>query len=617
MEVLPEVQKRRLVIAIDYGTTYTGVAIATPIGDRVNSLDEIEDAIIYNWGDGMGNHKKIPSVKSYSYKKNNHQQWGADLSPDAVAMVHTKLQLDVDDTSTELDLILQELDGMRNLDFRYIALSRGEARYTRKGPEQIVEDYLTDVFDRLLETAPAFDEEFKNEAPVDIIVTIPAEWGYRAKNSTFRALTRAGFNDQSFPELKQVLLISEPEAAALYFARYLKEENGDDFFKDVVSYRVKRLSPFEIETVTVPTGDKCGSIFINLAFKKWLKKLLPEIYHELDQTELAHKMTSHDSEGERMRMLMAGFEVHKRKFSLARNGGQDIKMTLPPPFNTKNLDTRVVGGQIVIKYTDMESFFEPCADRITELIEGQVGQIERLREQDRSLRTRLKHVLLVGGFAQSPYLQATIRESLDLRALELQIRDTCWTAVVRGAAIFGIEKPSNNLSAMSACNRSYGVSVNAPFSAVDNRKKDLKIDGLTGKVVAEGQLIWLIKKGDLILSNRTKEVKATFEINFTETSSRRGTVPIYAFDGNILPDRLIESESELTHFHDIQYDLSSIALQEFTPCKPPDPNARYSFYVARLVLTMRLVPQKLQVELHYNHRPVCPPTEVDDRMILV
>lgn len=52
------------------------------------------------------------------------------------------------------------------------------------------------------------------------------KWGYRAKNSTFRALTQAGFNNDTFKELKSMMLVSEPEAAAIYTARYLNEKQG-------------------------------------------------------------------------------------------------------------------------------------------------------------------------------------------------------------------------------------------------------------------------------------------------------------------------------------------------------------------------------------------------------
>ena len=47
----------------------------------------------------------------------------------------------------------------------------------------------------------------------------------------FRALTRAGFTAKIFPQLEEMLLISEPEAAAVYTARFLREKDGIDFIK--------------------------------------------------------------------------------------------------------------------------------------------------------------------------------------------------------------------------------------------------------------------------------------------------------------------------------------------------------------------------------------------------
>lgn len=136
----------------------------------------------------------------------------------------------------------------------------------------------------------------------------------------------------------------------------------------MVSYKVTQLQQtFEIERVTMPTGsyllivllfrcsigstnnligNKCGSIFINLAFKKWLRDLLgKDIYQILDQAQLVTKIRSHDAEGERMRVLMKRFDVHKRKFA---KGHRDIKIDLPEPFEDLDKDNIVVGGQITI-----------------------------------------------------------------------------------------------------------------------------------------------------------------------------------------------------------------------------------------------------------------------------
>jgi hypothetical protein len=95
---------------------------------------------------------------------------------------------------------------------------------------------------------------------------------------------------------------------------------------------------------------------------------------------------------------------------------------------------------------------------------------------------------------------------------------------------------------MSACARSFGLSVNSLYSNITHNTKDRVVDALTNTPMAKEQLIWMIKKGDLILSNEPKTVKSSFSKNFTEQDGRTGSFRIYAFDGDDLPDRLANAQ---------------------------------------------------------------------------
>jgi hypothetical protein len=123
---------------------------------------------------GMDNLHKVPSVISYSPSTHTQeQQWGASLSHDAIAMINTKLELDLQDNkSEELDLILQTLDGMGNLNIEHVKTSKGYPEYTWKGPGDIVADYLTKVFQAVL-PAMNFPPEYLARIPVDIVITVP------------------------------------------------------------------------------------------------------------------------------------------------------------------------------------------------------------------------------------------------------------------------------------------------------------------------------------------------------------------------------------------------------------------------------------------------------------
>lgn len=148
----------------------TGIAYATPSGSE-SDLHQID--VVTDWGNQMGVHDKIPSVISYTpASPAGEQQWGSSLSQNAVAMVNTKLKLDIHDVSEELDMIIQALDGMKNLEFHYIARN-GLPDFSWKGAEDIVADYLERVYTYLMEAVDKFSEELRIRIPVDIVLTVP------------------------------------------------------------------------------------------------------------------------------------------------------------------------------------------------------------------------------------------------------------------------------------------------------------------------------------------------------------------------------------------------------------------------------------------------------------
>ena len=128
----------------------------------------------------MFNDSKVPSVVSYT--PGNEQQWGKDLSSNAIALIHTKLQLDVDSVSGELDFILQALDGMKNLNFDAVFADGGFPGYPEKSPEQIVQYYLTKFFHGGLSNlrtngVEEFSQRSLSDTPTDIVIAHPAVRG--------------------------------------------------------------------------------------------------------------------------------------------------------------------------------------------------------------------------------------------------------------------------------------------------------------------------------------------------------------------------------------------------------------------------------------------------------
>jgi hypothetical protein len=113
-----------------------------------------------------------------------------------------------------------------------------------------------------------------------------------------------------------------------------------------------------------------------------------------------------------------------------------------------------------------------------------------------------------------------------------------WTAVVRGAVIHGIEKLDNkNLTVMESCPRSYGIKLSQTFSGRIHDKSDTYMDSFTERTMANAQMIWLIKKGDLILSNTSKMAEEMVTFKFWEKDSRKFGLCVYEYLDDDLPVR--------------------------------------------------------------------------------
>lgn len=134
-------------------------------------LDSIE--VVQNWTTRMNNQDKVRSLMSYTQTANGEAQWGTDISNNAVTMVNTKLELEIQDSLfDELDLTLNVLRGTGNLEFEHLKQTGPSPDYSSKSPMEIVTDYLTKVYECACNEIDRELLEQTNTA-VDIVVTVP------------------------------------------------------------------------------------------------------------------------------------------------------------------------------------------------------------------------------------------------------------------------------------------------------------------------------------------------------------------------------------------------------------------------------------------------------------
>jgi len=190
---------RRLVVAIDFGVTFTRVAYLFYVPQFGNQPYRIsqEISLVRRWNNlNNDTDDKTPSIIAY------HTQpptWGANVSPtDHPQAKYFKLGL-------EPKAQEQYKGSLARMTFDE---ARRGTRAANKQPEDLMADYLALLLQHG-ETSEILGD-ISNNHQVHYVITVPALWSDLAIERTKLAAARAGI------PLNQLQLIREPEAAALY-----------------------------------------------------------------------------------------------------------------------------------------------------------------------------------------------------------------------------------------------------------------------------------------------------------------------------------------------------------------------------------------------------------------
>ena len=94
-------------------------------------------------------------------------------------------------------------------------------------------------------------------------------------------------------------------------------------------------------------GAKCGSVYIDTAFKTWLRKVIGvDEYEKLDPANGRHRLGAHTTESGPMRSLIKDFEAKKKAFT---GSSDDVKLSLPEPLQHLTIKNRVDDGELTIR----------------------------------------------------------------------------------------------------------------------------------------------------------------------------------------------------------------------------------------------------------------------------
>ncbi|KAI0532804.1 hypothetical protein GGR58DRAFT_522464 [Xylaria digitata] len=494
----------RFVIGIDYGTTYTG---------KLYYLTAFFFFFIHPIPSGV-QEPKVPS--EIAYTGNRGEQWGYGIGDDAYVISWTKMKLEKPLSLLQaIEALWQTLAPAEQLaaDPRNASGNQIQ-RHLTKTSADILTDYLAKVATAVRQDiGNKRDEEVLRRFPIDLVTTHPVGWDARARNTTFRAVSKTFTKEFEMHKLPPgyIRLATESEACAQYTMNDRAVDDlrkGDCFIVvdagggtvDLVSYKVDAISPNFTPTRVTNVSSTYGAPIIDRYF---LNTFLKQRFGAPDYQKL---LVLRDQDGEyrssehtvlrRGEKIMSDrFQPIKKSFKgKPRHGESPSSYHIDLPDGIGEQDDRVRGilnGRMAITNGDLEEMFK-------ESVEGTLGLI---REQIVSIDLEglnVKCLFLSGGFSLNEYLY---RKVSDL-AREFQFRvvrgNDSWTAVAKGATLMGLgigcEKPPPNSSA--PCH--IGVVLAERFAGYFHEESQRYNDSFDDILRAKDNIKWVVARGDLV-----------------------------------------------------------------------------------------------------------------------
>jgi molecular chaperone DnaK (HSP70) len=262
--------RKKLVIGIDYGTTNSGVAYAVVTDPKD---DNVPIEVLREWPHG----KLADNIPSdIAYNENGEPiAYASDCSPELRPLQWVKLLLEPAGLGEKRPGTERIWHSMETLD------------KLGKHPIDVVADYLRWLWSEVEKSLEESGDDIDADETV-VVITLPASWSDRAKNTMLQAAQRAGIDNGRTLKFR-----AEPEAAAMWELKTRAKKRqvavGDCFIVcdagggtvDVVSFQVLSLEPLSLNQVVVSEGDFCGSMFINAQFETQLRVFLQSDFNKL------------------------------------------------------------------------------------------------------------------------------------------------------------------------------------------------------------------------------------------------------------------------------------------------------------------------------------------------
>ncbi|KAI1456681.1 hypothetical protein F4805DRAFT_458470 [Annulohypoxylon moriforme] len=595
-----------ILVAIDLGTTYTGVAWARP---QRNQALQSPIQIIHNWpGSSTKNEQKVQTCLVYN-DDGSLSSWGY-LCEDEDLLERKKL---------EFFKIFLDKKTLEDAHRQAI----GQAPASVLEAQRLTSDFMREVYAHVKSTVElhtGISHVGWQELVVEFIFSVPTTWRSQAIINSFKeCIASAGFGREGRYHTATVEL-TESEAAAVGTIKnstiafqpgdvFLSVDAGGGTTDLALMQVIEAREPFPaLSQLNQVDGIGIGSTLIDQAFVSMINSRLSKFPDLLPH--LPPDSADRLAKSERYRTT-------KHKFGERVYQSTCYKLPIDGvPFNLNHSQARIENGRIVISWEEMQSLFDPHVENIMRKIHEQLDWM-----QANGVNRPISYMILSGGLGSSKYVRDRIQHemmtSLHPYAHQVKVLQAPdpQLVVVKGLLLDRLQKLDSGLAPVivsRVARASYGIVCKTKYNPAIHLDEEIKTDSYDGEQYAMSQIDWLIRKGDPVSSN--VPISTTYTKKVDPKDSNRtweSVVMISDLEPHLLPHSV--SQQGAKQLCVVKSDLTGVGHSDMIMKRK---SKRFifqgrKFYLCTFEVRAIVAPAELRFELWFsgqkfsgNHEPI-------------
>ncbi|KAF7554373.1 hypothetical protein G7Z17_g2975 [Cylindrodendrum hubeiense] len=593
-----------IIVSIDLGTTFTGVAWMTP---------RAPIQVINDWpGSGDRGERKVPTTLIYN-ADGSLNSWGFMCEDDDDSVS--------DRTRREFFKIFIDEDTLAAAQEQGLSSAPRNTAEARK----FLTDYLQQIYAHVKESIEMQIGKRHIGGWTDMAVTflfsVPTTWTDMSIINTFKGIVRdAGFGIEG-PKHTARVDLTEAEAASVATLKtsainfnvgslFLTVDAGGGTTDLALMRITSNNAAFpQMSQVAAVRGVGIGSSLIDRAFIRLVAQRLaacPDVQDKLPADFATRISRNHHFKTVKHKF---GEKVYMQKVFKIQMDGVAYDFSHP--------GLKVEGGRMLFTKEEIQSLFDTQIEGIMKRI---TEQLDWMSENGRT--EQVEYMILAGGLGSSAYVREAIQQQLmacnhpNARQVVVIPCQEPQLVVVRGLLFDQQQKiETGNMAVLASriARASYGVVIREPYKPSIHFDEEIVHDHLNPKQKwALNQIQWLIRKGDVV--NPSSPVAKTFEIQLGPEDTTRSWDAIIVVSQNepsFLPRSL--KQAGASKLCSVKSNLAGIEQNEMVLKKKRRSWFRKgnSFYVCQFDVRVIVAPADLRFELWFggykfsgNHEPI-------------